>query len=83
MGLTRTLIVAGAGAALAYLLDPVSGKERRRRLRERLEQRTQGGAEIVHTDTQAAPTIVVKPPREAGLSGTPGDQQPAPKRPVS
>lgn len=32
MGLRKTLIVAGLGAAAAYLLDPVSGRERREKL---------------------------------------------------
>ena len=47
MGLTRTLFVAGAGAALAYFLDPVSGKERRAKLRAYWEERSQGAAEVV------------------------------------
>ncbi|HEX4211765.1 MAG TPA: hypothetical protein VIA06_00385 [Candidatus Dormibacteraeota bacterium] len=32
MGLRKTLLVAGLGAAAAYFLDPVSGRERRERL---------------------------------------------------
>jgi len=70
MGLTRTLMVAGAGAALAYFLDPVSGKERRAKLREYWEERTQGTAEVVETGEDVAPTIVV-------------NKQPAAKRPVT
>ena len=70
MGLTRTLLVAGAGAALAYFLDPVSGKERRTKLREYWDERSQGAAEVVETGEDVAPTIVV-------------NKQPAVKRPVS
>jgi len=70
MGLTRTLMVAGAGAALAYFLDPVSGKERRAKLREYWEERTQGTAEVVETGEDVTPTIVV-------------NKQPAAKRPVT
>ncbi|HZU15841.1 MAG TPA: YtxH domain-containing protein [Candidatus Dormibacteraeota bacterium] len=57
MGLTRTLMVAGMGAALAYFFDPVSGKERRRQLRRYWQERVQGheasGVE------EEKPTIVV------------------------
>ena len=70
MGLTRTLFVAGAGAALAYFLDPVSGKERRAKLRAYWEERSQGTAEVVETGEDVTPTIVV-------------NKQPAAKRPVS
>jgi hypothetical protein len=61
MGLTRTLLVAGAGAALAYFLDPVSGRERRTRVRRYLDERVQG-AEPLHVEPETSPTIVV--PRE-------------------
>lgn len=70
MGLTRTLLVAGAGAALAYFLDPVSGKDRRTKLREYWDERSQGAAEVVDTGEDVAPTIVV-------------NKQPASKRPVT
>lgn len=70
MGLTRTLMVAGAGAALAYFLDPVSGKERRAKIREYWEERSQGAAEVVETGEDVAPTIVV-------------NKQAAAKRPVT
>ncbi|HKF19446.1 MAG TPA: YtxH domain-containing protein [Candidatus Dormibacteraeota bacterium] len=62
--------MAGAGAALAYFLDPVSGKERRAKLREYWEERTQGTAEVVETGEDVTPTIVV-------------NKQPAAKRPVT
>jgi hypothetical protein len=42
MGLTRTLLVVGTGAALAYFMDPVSGKERRAKLRQYWQERVQG-----------------------------------------
>jgi hypothetical protein len=70
MGLTRTLFVAGAGAALAYFLDPVSGKERRQRLREYWEQRAQGAAEVVETGEDVAPTIVVNKQPTTKRAGT-------------
>ena len=70
MGLTRTLLVAGAGAALAYFLDPVSGKERRQRLRESWEQRAQGAAEVVDTGEDVAPTIVVNKQPATTRAGT-------------
>jgi hypothetical protein len=57
MGLTRTLMVAGAGAALAYFLDPVSGRERRAKLRDYWNQRVQG-ATAIEVD-EPSPTIVV------------------------
>jgi hypothetical protein len=57
MGLTRTLLVAGAGAALAYFLDPVSGKERRRKVREYWDERVQG---VEPMEAEPSPTIVVE-----------------------
>ncbi len=57
MGLTRTLLVAGAGAALAYFLDPVSGKERRQKLREYWDERL--GANPMVAD-EPSPSIVVE-----------------------
>jgi hypothetical protein len=60
MGLTRTLLVAGAGAALAYFLDPVSGNERRQKLRDYWEERM--GAEPIVTG-EPTPIVVEKPAR--------------------
>jgi hypothetical protein len=62
MGLTRTLLVVGAGAALAYFLDPVSGPDRRRRLRRRLDERTPGTVGPLEVEPAATPTIVVSEP---------------------
>lgn len=59
MGLTRTLFVAGAGAALAYFLDPVSGRERRKRLREYWQERVEGHGPGVEMTEEPNPTIVV------------------------
>jgi hypothetical protein len=59
MGLTRTLFVAGAGAALAYFLDPVSGKERRQKLRDYWDERL--GAVPIDAE-EPSPTIVVEKP---------------------
>ena len=55
MGLTRTLLVVGTGAALAYLLDPVSGRERRAKLRRYWDERVQGEA----APREATPAVVV------------------------
>jgi hypothetical protein len=65
MGLTRTLLVAGAGAALAYFLDPVSGKDRREKLRDYWNERV-NGAQPLEVD-EPSPTVVVdsKPTRPA------------------
>ncbi|HYW26675.1 MAG TPA: hypothetical protein VE953_21055 [Terriglobales bacterium] len=60
MGLTRTLLVAGAGAALAYFLDPVSGKERREKFRDYWNERVQG-AKPMEVD-EPSPTVVVEKP---------------------
>ncbi|HLH68029.1 MAG TPA: YtxH domain-containing protein [Candidatus Dormibacteraeota bacterium] len=57
MGLTRMLMVAGAGAALAYFFDPVSGKDRRRQVRRYWEERVQGRRSA--KDKEEKPTIVV------------------------
>ena len=59
MGLTRTLLVVGAGAALAYFLDPVSGQERRRKVREYWDERMQGPAEPLKAEGPS-PTVVVE-----------------------
>ena len=57
MGLTRTLFVAGTGAALAYFLDPVSGKDRRNKLRDYWNERVQG---VRPMETgEPSPTVVV------------------------
>ncbi|HZU19381.1 MAG TPA: YtxH domain-containing protein [Candidatus Dormibacteraeota bacterium] len=58
MRLTRTLMVAGMGAALAYFFDPVSGKERRRQLRRYWQERVQG-QETSGVEEEEKPTIVV------------------------
>lgn len=58
MGLTRTLLMAGAGAALAYFLDPVSGKERRRKVREYWDDRMQSLGQPIEAD-EPGPAVVV------------------------
>jgi len=52
--------VAGAGAALAYFLDPVSGKERREKVRDYWNERVQG-AKPMEVD-EPSPTVVVEKP---------------------
>ena len=66
MGLTRTLLVAGAGAALAYFLDPVSGKDRRRQVRRYLDERARGAAEPLRAEPQTSPTVVSPPAAPGG-----------------
>jgi hypothetical protein len=67
MGLTRTLMVVGAGAALAYFLDPTHGKDRRRRVREYFDERVKGAtATPMPAEPEPSPTVVVDtevPPR--------------------
>jgi hypothetical protein len=43
MGLRRTLLVAGIGAALAYYLDPVSGQDRRVKLQRMIDETLKKG----------------------------------------
>lgn len=43
MGLRRTLLVAGIGAALAYYLDPVSGQDRRVKLQRTIDETLKKG----------------------------------------
>ena len=38
MGLRRTIVAVGIGAALAYFLDPVSGADRRQRVQKSVEE---------------------------------------------
>lgn len=56
MGLRRTVMAVGIGAALAYFFDPVSGSDRRQRVQktveEQLNKRTgllSGGRSTVQT----------------------------------
>jgi hypothetical protein len=44
MGLRRTLVAAGIGAALAYFLDPVSGRERRDKFTRFVDETVRKGA---------------------------------------
>ena len=37
MGLRRTIVAVGLGAALAYFFDPVSGSDRRQRVQKTVE----------------------------------------------
>ena len=43
MRLTRMLLLAGAGAAVAYFFDPISGRERREQLKQAVNERSRGG----------------------------------------
>jgi hypothetical protein len=62
MGLTRTLLVAGTGAALAYFMDPVSGKERRAKLRQYWQERVQGEPGADPADETSPPVVVPERP---------------------
>lgn len=44
MGLRRTLVAAGIGAALAYFLDPISGRERREKFSRLVDETVRKGA---------------------------------------
>ena len=61
MRLTRTLLVAGAGAALAYFLDPISGRERREQAKRMWSERTGGALQEAPWPEPAPP-----PPAESG-----------------
>lgn len=69
MGLTKTLMVAGTGAALAYFFDPVSGKERREKLRQYWQERMTGVPGVQTASDEAEPPIVV-PQKRAGNHNT-------------
>lgn len=61
MRLMRTLLVVGTGAALAYFLDPVSGRERREQLKRMWGERMAGGM-----PGTPWPEPVPPPPAESG-----------------
>ena len=58
-------MVIGAGAALAYFLDPVSGRERREQLRQAWNERSKGGLASAWPEpapppaAEPGPTVVV------------------------
>jgi hypothetical protein len=62
MGLTKNLIVLGAGAALAYFLDPVSGNERRQRLKDFVDERVGDIGKPIQTGNGSPPVVVDKKP---------------------
>ena len=64
MGLTKTLLVAGAGAALAYFLDPVSGRERRQRVRQYWDERMHAVTDPLAAEPEPSPIIVNRPSAE-------------------
>lgn len=66
MGLRRTLVAAGIGAALAYFLDPVSGRERRDKFSRLVDETVRKGAGNLGApwgDSQGAPPVT-EPKRE-------------------
>jgi hypothetical protein len=69
-------MVVGAGAALAYFLDPVSGRERREQLRQAWNERSKGGLTRAWPDpapppaAEPGPTVVV-PESSKGRSSEP------------
>jgi hypothetical protein len=65
MGLRRTLLVAGFGAALAYFLDPVSGTARREKLQLTVDEAMKKGPGGLTTPWRGGgPTPVVTEPAE-------------------
>ncbi len=65
MGLTKTLVLVGAGAALAYFLDPEKGTRRREKLTRMWDQTTSGENSL---STPAGETTIVTP--AAGMRRT-------------
>jgi hypothetical protein len=62
MGLRRTIVAVGIGAALAYFLDPVSGAERRQRVQKSIEDQINKRTGLISGDdnstvqTRSVPT---------------------------
>jgi hypothetical protein len=54
MGLRKTLLIAGFGAALAYYFDPVSGLERRAKLQRMVNEVVSKGKDSFGTPWQHA-----------------------------
>jgi len=65
----RTLIVAGAGAAIAYYFDPVSGRQRRVRLQETFNEQV-GGKVVARTYPEDATIVEVPGPTAAARKAT-------------
>ncbi len=59
MGLTKTFVLVGAGAALAYFLDPEKGSHRREKLTRMWDQTTSGDTSLAHSSGE---TTIVTPP---------------------
>ena len=60
MGLRRTIVAVGIGAALAYFFDPVSGSDRRQKVQktveEQLNKRTGLLSDRSSVQTRSVPT---------------------------
>jgi hypothetical protein len=64
MGLRRTLVAAGIGAALAYFLDPVSGRERRDKFSRLVDETVRKGAGNLGAPWGDQPSTVAETKRE-------------------
>lgn len=56
MGLRRTIVAVGLGAALAYFLDPVSGAERRQRVQKSIEDQLNKRTGLISGDSSTVQT---------------------------
>jgi hypothetical protein len=67
----RTIAIAGlAGAAVAYLFDPIAGSARRSRIRERIAAFT-AGRRATREELPPLPVDTVSAPIKAEVAGTP------------
>jgi hypothetical protein len=63
MSLRRTIVAVGVGAALAYFLDPVSGKERRAHLQQTIDDQLTRRAGVTAPWHKEDATVVSEAPR--------------------
>jgi hypothetical protein len=64
MGLRRTIVAVGIGAALAYFFDPVSGAERRQRVQNAIEDQLNKRTGLISGDGSTVQTRSVPTPPE-------------------
>ncbi len=56
MGLRRTIVAVGIGAALAYFFDPVSGPDRRQRVQKTVEEQLNKRTGLLSGDRSSVQT---------------------------
>jgi hypothetical protein len=64
MGLRRTIVAVGIGAALAYFFDPVSGAVRRQRVQNAIEDQLNKRTGLISGDGSTVQTRSVPTPPE-------------------